>query len=200
MGAPHPNVGPISSAPSTGGIQPKQWAVIGVVAAVVILVAVLSVMLLGEDTPETVAAQDSSTAAEYNASSTVEPEIDYTPSPPIVTARPASEVALRVSAPISQPPCDGTGIVVLGSAVVPGKYESEIQRLLNANPGANYLRTDHACPSLRQVSDAGTPIYAVYRIGGRTQFEVCSAVRAAGGDAYGKWLDMTTDPKFMLPC
>lgn len=92
-----------------------------------------------------------------------------------------------MSAPITQPSCDGSGIVVLGSAVVPGKYDSEIQRLLNAHPGAFYLRTDHACPSLRQVSDAGTPIYAVYRPGGRTQersarqYALREATRMASG-------------------
>jgi serine/threonine-protein kinase len=109
-------------------------------------------------------------------------------------------VALNVSTPISQPACDGTGIVVLSNAVTPGRYDAEIQRALDAFPGASYLRTDHSCPSLRQVSDRGTPIYAVYRPAGRTLSEVCTAVRRAGGGAYGKWLDTTTDPGYILPC
>jgi hypothetical protein len=114
--------------------------------------------------------------------------------------RPATEVALDVSAPITQPECNGTGIVVLGSAVTPGRYDAEIQRFLDAHPGASYLRTDRACPSLRQATDAGNPIYAVYRPAGTTLDEVCAAVRAAGGDAYGKWLDETTDPNVMIRC
>ncbi|MBN3458864.1 hypothetical protein JNN96_33035 [Mycobacterium sp. DSM 3803] len=114
--------------------------------------------------------------------------------------RDASAVALKVSTPITQPDCDGTGIVVLRNAVTPGNYDAEIQRGLDSFPGASYLRTDHSCPSLRQVSDAGTPIYTVYRPAGRSLGEVCAAVNRAGGDAYGKWLDMTTDPKYILPC
>ncbi|OBB77409.1 protein kinase [Mycobacterium sp. 852014-52144_SCH5372336] len=112
----------------------------------------------------------------------------------------ASRVALNVNTPISQPNCDGMGIVVLSNAVTPGRYDAEIQSALNRFPGASYLRTDHSCPSLRQMSDNGTPIYAVYRPAGRTQADVCAAVRRAGGGAYGKWLDTTTDPKYIIPC
>jgi serine/threonine-protein kinase len=107
--------------------------------------------------------------------------------------------SLNVSVPMSHPACDGQGIVVLANAVTPGSYPSEIQGYLNAYPGAEYLRTDEACPSLRQSLD-GNPIYAVYRPAGRTQAEVCAAVRAAGGKAYGKWLDRTTDPSYIIPC
>lgn len=133
-------------------------------------------------------------------------ESDRWPSPtPTRTAStgarpPATNVALNVSAPIAQPACDGTGIVVLGSAINPGRYDAEIQRFLDAFPGASYLRTDHTCPSLRQSTAVGNPIYAVYRPAGRTHEEVCAAVRAAGGDAYGKWLDATTDPAYMIRC
>ncbi|MBJ8348239.1 serine/threonine-protein kinase [Antrihabitans sp. YC2-6] len=113
---------------------------------------------------------------------------------------PDRDFALNVSAPITQPLCDGTGIVVLGSAVTPGRYETEIQQFLDEFPGADYLRTDHACPSLRQETEEGNPIYAVYRPAGRTQTAICAAVRAAGGSAYGKWLDNTTDPSYIIPC
>lgn len=112
----------------------------------------------------------------------------------------ASRVALNVNTAISQPSCDGMGIVVLSNAVTPGRYDAEIQSALNRFPGASYLRTDHSCPSLRQMSDNGTPIYTVYRSAGRTQADVCAAVRQAGGGAYGKWLDTTTDPKYIIPC
>lgn len=71
--------------------------------------------------------------------------------------------------------------------------------MLGHNPGSQYLRTDQSCPSLRQSKD-GNPIYAVYRLAGRTQGEVCAAVRAAGSGAYGKWLDYTTDPDYVIPC
>ena len=69
-----------------------------------------------------------------------------------------------------------------------------------AHPGAFYLRTDQTCSSLRPATEAGNPIYAVFQLGGRTEREVCAAVRAAGAGAYGKWLDTTTDPGFVIPC
>jgi serine/threonine-protein kinase len=84
--------------------------------------------------------------------------------------------------------------VVLGNVTTPGQYEEGVQRLLDAHPGASYLRTDQSCPSLRQADDEGDPIYAVYRVAGRTLFELCAAVDSAGGDAYGKVLDYVTEP------
>jgi serine/threonine protein kinase, bacterial len=79
-------------------------------------------------------------------------------------------------------------------------YADGIQRLLDLYPGASYLRTDQSCPSLRQADDEGDPIYTVYRPAGSSQSAVCAAVRAAGSGAYGKWLDYTTEPAFMIPC
>jgi serine/threonine-protein kinase len=101
---------------------------------------------------------------------------------------------------MSTPACNGQGIVVLGNITTPGQYPSGIQQLLNQFPGASYLRTDQSCPSLRHASDEGNPIYAVYRPAGTTQAQICAAVRSAGGKAYGKWLDTTTDPAYIIPC
>jgi serine/threonine-protein kinase len=78
-------------------------------------------------------------------------------------------------------------------------YPSGVQGLLDAHPGAYYLRTDQSCPSLRQASDQGNPIYTVFIFAGRTEAELCAAVNAAGDGAYGKWLDFTHDPAF-IPC
>ncbi|GAB3220236.1 serine/threonine-protein kinase [Mycolicibacterium hippocampi] len=118
--------------------------------------------------------------------------------PPRAPSAPSGDLALRQ--PMSQPSCNGQGIVVLGSVTTPGQYAAGVQRLLAAHPGASYLRTDQTCPSLRAATDEGDPIYAVYRPAGDTVAEVCAAVRSAGGDAYGKWLDFTTDPSFRIPC
>jgi hypothetical protein len=112
------------------------------------------------------------------------------------TPPPAPSGDLNVGIPMSHPACDGTGIVVLGNAITPGRYQADVARLLAANPGASYLRTDKSCPSLRQATEEGNPIYAVYRVAE----EVCNAVRAAGGGAYGKLLDNTTDPGYIIPC
>lgn len=107
---------------------------------------------------------------------------------------------LGLATPISNPACNGQGIVVLGSVTTPGLYAVGVQRLLDAHPGAFYLRTDQSCPSLRQRTDEGNPIYAVYIPAGTTGSAVCAKVRAAGGNAYGKWLNYTTDPEYIIPC
>ena len=85
----------------------------------------------------------------------------------------------------------GQGIAILGSLTPPGLYAAGVQRLLDAHPGAFYLRTDQTCPSLRAATDEGNPIYAVFTPAGTTQSQVCATVRAAGGNAYGQWLDYT---------
>ena len=101
---------------------------------------------------------------------------------------------------MSDPPCDGRTIVVLGNITTPGMYPAGVQGLLDAHPGAYYLRTDQSCPSLRQASDEGNPIYTVFEFAGRSESEACAGVRAAGSGAYGKWLDYTHDPAVPIPC
>jgi serine/threonine protein kinase, bacterial len=118
--------------------------------------------------------------------------------PPRAPTRPFGDLGLGT--PMSTPLCNGQGIVVLGNVTTPGQYESGVQRLLNLHPGASYLRTDQSCSSLRQTDDEGDPIYTVYRPAGTSQREVCTGVRAAGGNAYGKWLDYMTDPSYIIPC
>ena len=71
--------------------------------------------------------------------------------------------------PMSDPPCDGRTIVVLGNITTPGMYPAGVQGLLDAHPGVYYLRTDQSCPSLRQASDEGNPIYTVFEFAGTTR-------------------------------
>jgi serine/threonine protein kinase, bacterial len=123
------------------------------------------------------------------------PANSYTPPAP-----PPNVGDLGLSQPISKPACNGQGIVILGSVTTPGEYADGIRRLLAAHPGAFYLRTDQTCPSLRAATEDGNPIYAVYRLGGRTEAQVCAVVRLSGGDAYGKWLNSTTDPEERITC
>ena len=111
-----------------------------------------------------------------------------------------SDPDLGLGVPMSRPACDGTGIVILDSATTPGQYQQDIARALTNNPGASYLRTDLSCPSLRQQSEDGNPIYAVYRPAGSTKEQVCAAVRAAGSGTYGRWLDATSDPDTQIEC
>ncbi|MFV8170879.1 protein kinase domain-containing protein [Mycolicibacterium peregrinum] len=127
-----------------------------------------------------------------------------TPAPPKQTTQPRPAPApsgdLGLRQPMSRPACNGQGIVILGSVTTPGLYEAGVQRLLDAHPGAFYLRTDQTCPSLRAATEGGDPIYAVFVPGGTTLAQVCAGVRDAGGDAYGKILDYTTDPGYRIPC
>lgn len=115
-------------------------------------------------------------------------------------APPVSDVDLGLSVPLTVPACDGSGIVVIHSAISPGAYAQEVAAALASNPGARYLRTDRSCPSLRQQSTEGSPIYAVYRPSGYTTTELCNDVRLQGGDAYGKWLNTASDPALIVPC
>jgi len=122
------------------------------------------------------------------------------PSPDAAGVPPRSDPDLGLNVPISRPACDGTGIVILESATTPGRYRQDVARALANNPGASYLRTDLSCPSLRQQSPDGTPIYAVYRPAGTTQDALCAAVTAAGPGTYGRWLDTTSDPDSPVTC
>lgn len=114
------------------------------------------------------------------------------------SAEPAGDLGL--STPMTRPACGGQGIVVLYSAVTPGAYAQEVGSALVQYPGAAYLRTDMSCPSLRQRDSKGNVIYAVYRPSGYSQSELCADVRAAGGSAYGRWLDTTSDPSALVTC
>lgn len=101
---------------------------------------------------------------------------------------------LGLSVPISSPTCDGRAALILGNAITPGRYERDVAALLEAHPGASYLRTDRSCGSLRDHDDDGNAIYAVYREVGHGRADVCAALAGRSDDAYGKLLDEVTDP------
>lgn len=149
--------------------------------------------------PATAAVSISSESAPPTTVTEEPPIVPVAPIPPPTVASPARG-DLQLPTRMTVPACDGTGIVVLYSATNPASYSTEVAALLASNPGAQYLRTDNACSSLRQQTSDGNAIYAVYRPAGPTDQLVCSAVDAAGGDAYGKWLDATTDPSYIIPC
>ncbi|UUO01115.1 hypothetical protein M4D79_21030 [Mycolicibacterium novocastrense] len=194
---------PPSAGAATGGNRNRRAPLLAVAGVGATALAVGLVAIVTNSTGDTTASPTTTRTA-WSSTTTDSPwasgRVSTTTSRTAVPRPDASRVALNVNTPISQPSCDGMGIVVLSNAVTPGRYDAEIQSALNRFPGASYLRTDHSCPSLRQMSDNGTPIYAVYRSAGRTQADVCAAVRQAGGGAYGKWLDNTTDPKYIIPC
>lgn len=112
----------------------------------------------------------------------------------------AGAAGLGLATPISAPACDSTGIVVLGAATNAISYRRDVAALLKAHPGASYLITDRACPSLRQSTAAGDHIHAVYRPAGESATSVCAAVKRAGGRPYGKRLDCASDPAATIRC
>jgi serine/threonine-protein kinase len=186
----------------------------GIVAAggVIVAVIVLAISLTKPTPTTTVSATQTVTATPIPTQTvtalptqtvTALPPETVTPPPARPSAAPVPTLPpgdLGLPTPMSHPKCNGGGIVVLGNVTTPGMYAAGVQNLLNAHPGASYLRTDQACPSLRQASDEGNPIYAVFKFAGTTQREVCTAVGAAGGGAYGKWLNYSTDPAYIISC
>lgn len=106
----------------------------------------------------------------------------------------ADDADLGLSVPISSPTCDGRAVLILGNAVAPGNYERDVAALLEAHPGASYLRTDRSCGSLRDRDDDGDAIYAVYREVGHGRADACAALAGRSDDAYGKLLDEVSDP------
>ncbi|MBT2536281.1 hypothetical protein [Arthrobacter sp. ISL-69] len=108
---------------------------------------------------------------------------------------------LGLSTPISYPTCDRTGVVVLGTSYDPNAYVGEVEALLRANPGAQYLRTDLSCDNFRGPSIAnsgGKYIYAVYQVIGRDQSQLCSVIKATG--VSGDWLENDVDPTQKITC
>ena len=122
------------------------------------------------------------------------------PPPPAPSSAAGSTTGdLGLSQPMSTPACDGTGIVIVASAIHPESYPTDVQSALDQFPGSRYLRTDlTGCSSLNHVSSIGTKIYAVYLPMGTDVAAICAEVGRTGG--YGKWLNNTSDPTETISC
>ncbi|TCW19868.1 hypothetical protein EDD19_1373 [Dietzia cinnamea] len=191
------------------------WVLGGIVVVLLLVLAArVGYLVASQDDQPTAAPGAAPITAPVATESPVVPsaEAPSSPSAPTPQAAPAAPRApaapqpaatvgdLGLDTPMSRPACDGRGIVVLYSAVTPGSYAQEIASALARFPGASYLRTDMACPSLRPRDENGNVIYAVYRASGYTRQELCADVRAAGPPAYGRWLDTTSDPSVLVTC
>lgn len=109
------------------------------------------------------------------------------------TTQPPGNVGdLGLDVPITKVRCDSQYIVIVGSAVDPDSYPSDVQRFLSGNPGTKYLRTDQACSSLVQDVD-GNPIYAVFQGPFPSQAAAC-AVRYQIKDSTVKRLVESGEP------
>lgn len=116
---------------------------------------------------------------------------------PTVPPPPAASGDLGLSRPITRPACDGRFAVFVGAAVDPTAYRTEVQDLLDAHPGSEYLLAGDTCPSLRSRDDAGNEIYGVYYGPFANRDQACSA---RGGDSYVKVLDTVTDSGVIIGC
>ncbi|PYE14567.1 serine/threonine protein kinase [Williamsia limnetica] len=127
---------------------------------------------------------------ELPLSQTPAPATPPTSSLPAPAPNPAD---LGLATPISTPTCDGIGIVIVENATDPATNRDVIAAALQKNPGAQYLRTDRSCPSLRPVDNQGNLIYATYVVVGQGKSSVCNALPGYP-NRYGKVLDTVSDP------
>lgn len=98
------------------------------------------------------------------------------PAPPTTVVTPTPVVnTLGLPTPESNLPCDGSYVVIVGSAVTPGRYAQEVAWLLSATPGTRYLRTSGSCGSFSQRTRSGALVYAVYLGPFPTLAEACAA-------------------------
>lgn len=152
-----------------------RWWLLG--AAVVVVAAVGTVLLVG--LPGTGTKRD--------------PKSQQT-----TTSRPDTDLA--VSVPLSTPPCDGSYIVIVGSAVDPAEYKKDVEAFLAAKPGANYLHArSTGCQSLRQQIE-GADIYSVYYGPYPDKDTACTRREQEGGDAFVRRLDNTSSPQQAVSC
>lgn len=151
--------------------------------------------------PSTVTETATRTVAKPPETVTVAPPTVRTAPMPVPAPAPSRGSGdLGLSVPMSYPPCNGMGIVIFYSATNPASYRLAVQQALASHPGSSYLRTDMSCPSLRQSSDDGTPIYAVFYPAGYSKSSVCSMVGEIGPGAYGRWLSTDVSPNHKIIC
>ena len=135
-------------------------------------------------------------AATTVAPTTVGPTTTRAPT----TTVPASSVDLGVPGhPITQPPCDGGYITVLGSAIGDQATADSMEEVLNQYDGSHYLRTDVTCSSLTPSSN-GQPIYVVYYGPFATDREACAARSQGPKDAYVRRLSNDIPPNHSVSC
>lgn len=114
--------------------------------------------------------------------------------------RPFRPGDLDLSQPISYPPCDGSGVVVLESFV--DAPASDVQRALDRTPGSFYIRTDLSCDNFNRPSEGttgGSYIYAVLTYGGNDDVSLCSSVSDLEA-AYGYYLRDDVPPGEPVDC
>ncbi|WP_328456494.1 serine/threonine-protein kinase [Amycolatopsis sp. NBC_00438] len=177
------------------------WLVAGV--ALLALVAVAAWFLVDKSSSRAGATPGPSAPPTAASPTTSSPSS----APPVTAQVTTTQVTVRTSivsgadlgltTPLSTPACDGSYVVVLGSAITPARYRADVQQFLTAHPGAHYLHTPSTgCGSLRQQVN-GADVYAVFDGPFATEESACA--RRAGA-AYVKRLDNTTPPATVVTC
>lgn len=101
--------------------------------------------------------------------------------------------------PMQAPPCTGSFITVIASAVGAEATAGGIAAVLEAYPGSNYLRTDQTCSSLNPSVD-GQPIYVVFFGPFPFASDACAA-RANGTEgSYARQLSNDVPPSHAVAC
>lgn len=120
------------------------------------------------------------------------------PTSPSITG--PSPLDLSVSVPLSTPACDGSYIVIVGSAVNSKLYQRTVQGFLDVNPGARYLHAPSTgCHSLRQQIE-GVDIYAVYYGPFADRDTACDKRKSTAVGSFIRRLDDTSSPDRPVSC
>lgn len=199
---PPPNTpdGPSGPAPRRSR---KPWliGILGLVVAIAVAVTVAVVYWPTADGADTAADDRAPSTTDTTSPPTVEnaapttiTPTNSTPDVPAPTPPARNPADLGLSVPISTPVCDGTAIMVVANSTNPETYRGQMEAAIAANPGAQYLRTDFSCPSLRQRDENGDLIYAAYVVVGQGKSAICNAFPRFPRDDYGKLLDTVSDP------
>jgi serine/threonine-protein kinase len=158
-----------------------RWWIAGAAAAVVLGLGVFMWLQFGQSSKDKTAAPPPNTTATTSQ-----------------VAKPAAD--LGVSTPISSPACDGSYIVVVGSAVDRTKYAADVKRFLEESPGAKYLHAlSTNCSSLRSHLN-GVEIYAAYYGPFADQRTACTKKASVGRDSFVRRLDNKTPSDEIVSC
>jgi serine/threonine-protein kinase len=100
---------------------------------------------------------------------------------------------------MTRPACDGSYVLMVGSAISPAFYQRDVTTALDTYPGASYLRTDQTCSSLRPDLD-GNAIYSTYFGPYGSVAEACAERWRGPADAYVKVLSTTVAWNTPITC
>ncbi|MEV7044443.1 protein kinase [Amycolatopsis sp. NPDC051061] len=171
------------------------WLVAGVaLLALIGVVGWFTILKPSSQAQPTPAATSSATAPPVTAPPVTTTQVSDRTS---VATSVASSADLGLATAMTTPACDGSYVVVLGSAIAPARYRADVQQFLAAHPGARYLHSPTTgCGSLRQQVN-GADVYAVFDGPFASKASACAR---RGGSAYVKQLDNTSSPAQVVSC